>query len=194
MQKEPEIVFRDIEKSDAVRDKIEDRIERLERYSDDLIGCRVVVETPHRHKHKGKIYKVSVEVTVPGDEIVANRHPEDDHSHEDVFVAVKDAFKAAERQLKEWAERRRGEVKKHDSLPRGTVSRLEPDEDHGFITPRLGSGHVYFHRNALVGGDFEELDVGTPVEYHEEEGEKGPQASTVHVVGEQGTVPGKGGG
>lgn len=190
MQKQPEIVFRDIESSDAIRSKIEVRIERLERYTDDLIGCRVVVETPHKHQKQGRIYQVAVDLTVPGDEIVANRHPGDDHSHEDVYVALGDAFDAAERQLKEWAERRRGAVKEHATRPQGTISRLEPDEDHGFITPRTGSGHIYFHRNALIDAGLEDLEVGDPVEYHEEEGEKGPQASTVHVLSDTETVPG----
>lgn len=190
MQNEPEISFRDIEPSDAVRSKIQERIERLERYSDDLIGCRVVVGTPHKSKSKGRIYQVSINLEIPGKDLVANRHSEEDHSHEDIYVAIRDAFDAIERQLKEWSEKRRGQVKKHDSQPQGTVSRLEPDEDHGFITPRTGSGHVYFHRNAVLGADFEDLEVGTPVKYHEEEGDEGPQASTVHVLSDVETIPG----
>ena len=194
MQKDPEVTFRDVEASDALRQKIDQRIARLERYVDEIIGCRVVVDTPHRHKKKGKIYRVSIDVTVPGDEIVVNRNPEDDHSHEDVYVSVRDAFEAAERQLKEYASRRRGDDKRHrgdsTSSTQGTVSRLFPEEDYGFITPRLGSGHVYFHANSLVDADFQEIEVGTPVRYHEEEGDEGPQASTVHVLGEQETVPG----
>lgn len=191
MQKEPQISFRDIEPSDAIRDKILERIERLERYSDEIIGCQVVVETPHRHKNKGKLYQVAIDLTVPGNEIIADRHPDEHQSHEDIYVALNEAFEAAERQIKDWAEQRRGEVKRDDSLSKGRVARLEPNQDHGFINPSETSGHVYFHRNAVVGSDFDEFEVGTPVRYHEEQGEDGPQASTVHVLSDAASIPGR---
>ena len=168
MKKQPEISFRDIEPSPVVESKIQERIERLERYTDEIIGCRVV-----------------------GEDIFVSRNPEDDHSHEDIYVSIRDAFDAAERQLKKYAEQRRGQVKRHgEELPVGTVSRLFEDEHYGFITPRTGSGHVYFHANALVDAAFDSLEVGTQVRFHEEEGDEGPQASTVHVLSDQETVPG----
>lgn len=190
MKQPPTITFRDIEASDAVEQKIRDRIERLERYVSEIISCRVVVETPHRHKHKGKIYKVSIDISVPGDEIVVNRNPEDDHSHEDLYVTVRDAFQAAERQLKEYAERQRGEVKQQAAPPPGVVDRIFHDDGYGFIDPKEGGEHIYFHENAVVTGAFDEMDVGTPVRYSSEEGEKGPQASSVHVLSDQEMVPG----
>lgn len=193
MKKDPEIAFRDIDASEAVEAKIRERIERLERYTDELIGCRVVVETPHRHQNKGKIYKVSLELSVPGENIFVNRNPEDDQSREDIYVSIRDAFNAAERQLKEFSERRRGQTKQPQPdtvISRGTVSRLFPDEDYGFITPKTGGAHIYFHANAIVDEEFESLEVGTPVRFHEEEGDEGPQASSVHVLSEQETIPG----
>lgn len=192
MQQEPEIAFRGVESSDVVEAKIRERIERLERYVDDIISCRVVVDTPHRHKKKGKIYQVAIDISVPGDLIVVNRNPEDDHSHEDVYVSIRDAFSAAERQLKEYAERRRGQTKAKSSSAgaEGTVSRLFPAEGYGFITPNEGGAHVYFHENAVVDGSIDDMEVDTPVRYHEEPGEEGPQASSVHILSEQERVPG----
>ena len=190
MQQPPTISFRDIDASDAVEQKIRDRIERLERYVSEIISCRVVVETPHRHKKKGKIFKTSIDISVPGSEIVVNRNPEDDHSHEDIYVSIRDAFAAAERQLKEYAERQRGEVKSSARPPEGVVDRIFPDEGYGFIDPRTGGAHVYFHENAVVDASFEELEVGSPVRFVVEEGDEGPQASSVHVLSEQETVPG----
>ncbi len=190
MQKDPEIVFHHVDRSDAVEQKIRDRLERLERYGDTIVSCRVVVDQPHRHKNKGNIFKVGVELKVPGKQLIVNHSPEDDHSHEDLYVAIRDAFDAAERQLKEYGERRRGDGERREGPPRGTVARLFPDEGYGFITPQTGSGHVYFHENSIVNDAFESLEVGTPVRYHEEEGEEGPQASSVHVLGKHQTVPG----
>ena len=89
--------------------------EKLERFSDSIISCRVTVESPHKHQHKGVIYHITIDIRTPGDEIVVSRMPDDDHSHEDVYVAIRDAFKAAERQLKEHLRIRRGDVKKHQS-------------------------------------------------------------------------------
>ena len=187
MQQSPEIIFRDIESSDAVINKVRERIERLERYVPEIISCRVVIAVPHRKKRTGRLYNVTLDVSVPGDQILVNRNPERDQSHEDVYVAIRDAFKAAERQLKEYNERRRGQIKSHEGHPRGIVDRLFEDDGYGFITPREGGGHVYFHENAIVDADFEE-----PVSFHEEEGEKGPQASTVHVLSDREVVPGGG--
>ena len=190
MQQPPQITFKDIDASDAIEAKIRERIERLERYVPQIISCRVVVQVPHRHRKKGRIYKVAINVSVPGDRIVVNRNPERDNSHEDVYVAIRDAFDAAERQLQEYNQRRRGEVKSRESSPRGIVDRLFTEKGYGFITPRTGGGHVYFHENAVVDADFEDLEEGTPVSFHEEEGDKGPQASTVHVLSESEVVPG----
>lgn len=190
MQKDPEIVFHKVDRSDALEQKISQRIERLERYADNIISCRVAVDCPHRHKNKGNLYDVAVELKVPGKQLVVNRSPDDDHSHEDVYVAIRDAFDAAERQLKEYSDRQKNEVKTPEGPPRGTVARLFPDDGYGFITPQTGSGHVYFHQNAVVNESFEALEVGTPVRFNEEEGEDGPQASAVHVLGRHQTVPG----
>jgi ribosomal subunit interface protein len=190
MKQAPSITFRDIDSSEAVESKLRKRIDRLERYSSEIISCQVVVETPHRARKKGKIYKVSIDLTVPGDEIVVNRNPEDNHSHEDVYVAIRDAFDAAERQLKEYAERRRGDVKRPNQPPPGVIDRLFPEEDYGFIDPKTGGAHVYFHRNAVVGESFDDLEEGTPVRFTEEAGDEGPQATSVHIISDASVVGG----
>jgi cold shock CspA family protein len=74
-----------------------------------------------------------------------------------------------------------GQVKTHEEAPRGRVTRLFPEEGYGFLEAADGR-EIYFHRNALVNGDFDRLSVGRDVRYFEREGEKGPQASTVHLA------------
>ena len=94
-----QISFRDISHSDAVEDRIREKVAKLETYTDRIISCRVVVEAPHRKHKKGTLYHIRVDLTLPGEEIVVDRDP-DDHAHEDVYIAIRDAFEAVRRQLK----------------------------------------------------------------------------------------------
>jgi cold shock CspA family protein len=165
--------------SDAVEREIAERAERLERFSDRIMGCRVVVETRHR-RHQGNLYHVRIDLTLPGHEIVVGREPALHHACEDVYVAVRDAFDAARRRLEDYARRGDNRVKAHESPPRGHIARLDPGEGYGFIGTPEGR-EIYFHRNSVLNADFDRLTVGDPVRFHEEAGEKGPQASTVHV-------------
>jgi ribosome-associated translation inhibitor RaiA len=73
-----------------------------------------MVEVPHRHHRKGHLYHIRIDLTVPGAELVVKRDPPQHQAHEDIYVAIRDAFDSAERQLKEYAERQRGEVKTHE--------------------------------------------------------------------------------
>ena len=100
MQIPIQISFRDFPHSNAVEAKIREKVKKLEQYTDQIISCRVVVEAPHRQHHKGKLYHVRVDLSLPGDEIVVARDPKDNHEHEDVYIAIRDAFEAVRRQLK----------------------------------------------------------------------------------------------
>ncbi len=95
-----QINFHDVDHSDAVEARIREKVEKLEQYSDRIIGCRVTVEAPHKHHHKGKLYTVKIDLTLPGGEIVVAHDNHDDHAHEDVYVAIRDSFEAMRRQLK----------------------------------------------------------------------------------------------
>ncbi len=121
---------------------------------------------------------------MPGADVVVTRESPRDHAHEDPYVAVRDAFDAAIRQVEDRVRRRRGDVKLHaPPLLRGRVARFVAGEDYGFIETSDGL-EVYFHRNSVVGGDgFDRLRIGDEVRLALAEGEKGPQASTIHLVG-----------
>jgi ribosomal subunit interface protein len=182
MQLPLQITFRDLPPSAGVEAHIRKKAARLERFSDHIMGCRVVVETPHRHRHQGKLYNVRVDVTVPGGELVASRTPAEEHAHEDVYVAVRDAFDAAARQVEDYVRRHRGQTKFHLPPAHGHVVRLLPEESYGIIRTS-DEREVYFHRNSVLDGGFDSLAIGDEVRFAEEAGEKGPQASTVHPVG-----------
>lgn len=182
MQVTPEIVFRNIDRSDAVEAKVREKIEALERYCDRITACRVMIEEPHRRHTAGNLFHIRIDLTVPGKEIVVRRDPPADHAREDVYVAVRDAFDAVRRQLEDYVRMTGGLTKAHEAPPHGKVARLFPEEDHGFIATSDGRD-VYFHRNAVVDARFEDLAVGTEVRFVEAEGMEGPQASTVRRVG-----------
>ena len=76
MQIPLQITFRDMEPSDAVEAKLREKADNLERFAEHITSCRVIVEAPHKHHHKGNIYGVKIDITLPGDEIIVNRHPE----------------------------------------------------------------------------------------------------------------------
>lgn len=180
-----QVVFRNMEASAAVEAKIRERVDQLERSCDLIMSCRVVVEAHHKHHHQGNLYHVRVDLKVPEAEIVASRDPDEHHAHEDVFVAVRDAFDAVRRRLEDYARRRRGQVKPHEVPPHGRVADLYPE--HGKIETVDGR-LVYFHRNSVIDADFDKLKIGTEVRFVEEVGERGPQASTVYVVGKHHVV------
>jgi cold shock CspA family protein/ribosome-associated translation inhibitor RaiA len=181
MQTQPQVSFDDLPVDEQVRDAALEHIESLERLSDRITGCHVVIAQPHRHHRQGRLYSVRIELVVPGTEIVVNREHPQDHAHEDVFVALRDAFRAAERRLEDHVRHVQGAEKAHADRPHGRISQIFPLEGYGFIKTADGRD-VYFHRNALSDHDFRMADVGTPVSFTEEEGDDGPQATAVHVT------------
>jgi ribosomal subunit interface protein len=182
MQGPLEINFRGMDRSDAVEARVREKAAWLESFHDRIMSCRVTVEAPHRHQHKGRIYTVGVDVTVPGAELVVNRDPGADHAHEDVYVAIRDAFDAAKRRLEAHNRKHQGKElahAEHPGHPEGTVAEVFPDDGYGRIDTDDGRS-IYFHRNSVLGDAFGTLKVGARVGYVEEAGDQGPQASTVY--------------
>lgn len=182
MQLPLQVTFRHMETSDALLADIEEKADKLDRFSDQIMACRVVVEAPHQHHRKGKVYHISIDLTVPGGEIVASRTAEENAAHEDVYVAVRDAFNAIQRQLEDYVRKQRHKVKQHTPPPHGRVSRLFPSDDYGILTSSDGR-EIYFHRNSVLQQQFDELEIGSEVRFAEEQGDEGPQASTVALIG-----------
>lgn len=171
-----QITARDIELTDAIKTEITEKAEKLNNFYDRIMRCRVVVECPKKHPHKGKLYNVHIYMTLPGGELAVKRAP-----NEDIYVSIRDAFNAARRKLEDFAREQRGDVKFHEESPRAVISKLFPAEDYGFLTTSDGL-EIYFHAHSVLNKNFRDLDVGMKVHFVEEEGEKGPQASTVTVI------------
>ncbi len=104
MQIPVQLTFTNTTPSDAVRERVLQHVEKLGRHSDRIMSCRVVIEAPHR---PGRPFVVRIDVSLPGSEIIISRPHEDRAGHDDVYVAVRDAFQAAERKVEELARKRR---------------------------------------------------------------------------------------
>ena len=113
MQVPLDIDFHDMTPSEAVAARVRERVAKLEDHFSGIVGCRVGIEAPHHHHQRGNLYHVKVVVQLPGREVVVNRGPGNDPAHKDVYVAIRDAFDASERQLATRVDRMRGEVKAH---------------------------------------------------------------------------------
>ncbi len=116
MQEPLRIAFRNMTPPVGLEEQIRSRAAALEQYFDRLIGCSVVVDASHRRHQRGNLYHVRVELTVPDRMIVVRRDSAEDHAHEDVHVAIRDAFNAAQRQLQDHAREVRGDVKTHQAV------------------------------------------------------------------------------
>lgn len=90
-----QITLRDLKRSDALSARIRGDADRLERLHPEITRCRVVVEEAARHRHRGREFSVHVEVRVPGREALVST----EQRHNDVYVAVRDAFEAVRKQF-----------------------------------------------------------------------------------------------
>lgn len=190
MQVPLEISFNNMESSDFIEAKVRERVDKLERFaSGRLIRCAVAIEAPHKGHHKQNLYHVRIEMSVPGRELVVSRAPGDIETHRDVYVAIRDAFDAAERQLAEDARMARHDVKTHEPpMLQGRIVRMFAE--HGFIATTDGR-EIYFHKNAVVDAPFADLEAEQTVELSIVHGESpaGPQATTVRPIKEMKLQP-----
>ena len=175
MQIPLQITIRHIPPSAALEAHIRDKAAKLEEFHPRITSCRVVVEDLGEHHQQGRQFRVRIDVRVPGKEIAVNR----DH-HEDVYVALRDAFDSVKRQLEETVRLQRGEVKIHDIPQHGEVVRLFSGQGYGFIRTSDGR-ELYFNRDNVVHPAFEELQGGELVQFIEEAGPEGPQAKRVSL-------------
>lgn len=195
-----QITFRGLAHSDALEADIRERVASLEQFYAGIVRCRVLVEVPHRHRHDGRHFHVRIEATVPGEAAIVVSHEPSLHGpmkdieeaahrketeiesvHRYARVAVHRAFDAARRRLQDFAREQRGAVKIHEVPAHGQVVEISKVDGYGFI--QADERQIYFSRASVLDEAFDKLVVGTPVAFVEEKGEKGPQASTVRVLG-----------
>ena len=119
MHEPTQVIFRGIPHSDYVEEKILSKSAKLQQFYKDIKHCRVTVDVQKKHHH-GNLYEIKIDVSVPNKEIVVNHKHHDEHSHEDIYVAIRDAFNAMQRKLEDHTNKRRGDIKSHLSTSRGS--------------------------------------------------------------------------
>lgn len=182
-----ELTFRDMEKTEELETLIREKVARLDRFANNLISCRIAVECPKKSLQNGNPYRVRIDLRVPpNQEIVIRREPGEGDRHDPLQVVLKELFHIAEHKLSQLTARERGDVKVHPAQEtQAYVVRLFREAGYGFIKGSDGFDY-YFHRNSVLNGDFDRLEIGTGVRFAAEEGEKGPQASSVQIVDKPG--------
>lgn len=186
MQLPLQITIKDISPSPVLENHIQRKANKLNALYRRLTSCRVVVDVPQKHQHQGKLFNVRIDLTVPGEEFAVTHN-----TNPDVYVALRDAFNDAKRKLEEFSarkiEKQHADGKTHLlKFPmHGTIVKLFEDLGYGFIE-NIDGTEVYFH-HSIVKPSFDKLWVGAPVNYLEEMGEKGPQASRVRLAHEDGS-------
>jgi cold shock CspA family protein/ribosome-associated translation inhibitor RaiA len=180
MQTPVDIAFRRCEPSEEIRSEIAAQVQRLEKFSDRITSCHIVVNGPQTRQG---LFHIELRIALPKHkDVVVDRWHGEAGEREHPRVAIRQAFDAAARQVEDAMRDLRGEVKEHPVESHGRVKRFLADKDCGFIEMADGR-EVYFHRNAVLNGAFDRLEVGSEVRFVEEEGDKGAQASTVRLIG-----------
>lgn len=197
-----QITFRDGKTSPRAELWIRSEAAKLETFYKRIMSCRVAIKSS-RHHRAGSPYHIRIDLTVPGGELVVKHEPtlstrarqlgereikkhlEARKLHKQLRLAINDAFKAAGRRLQDYARRQRGDVKLRQSRPLAKVNQLFADEGYGFLITPEGR-EIYFHKDSVLNRGFGHLRVGTAVTFAEEQGEKGPQASSVRIAAKHG--------
>lgn len=178
-----QITFKDIERSERVEAEIRERVDRIERIYDRITGCQVRVRAPHHRHRKGTQYVVDIDVALPSSTLNVGREPGDNLAHQEILVAVRDAFNAMERKLRKWKDQHKGRPEHLLTPLQGRIDRLNQDKGSGEIATTDGR-LIYFHRNCLIDCDFPDLAVGDTVELSvdHKDADEGPHASMVRII------------
>ena len=172
---ELQIKSKDFALTGDIETYVRERANALDRIFEPIATLRVTLEAPVGHHRQGGPFTVRIEADVPG-KLLSVSHREAD----DLHVAIRSSFEAAERELREYARQLNRQVKVHEEPLRGHVVRVFHDRGYGFLA--AADGHeVYFHENSVLKDGFRALKTGAVVRFVEEAGDKGPQASTVEA-------------
>jgi cold shock CspA family protein/ribosome-associated translation inhibitor RaiA len=185
MERPLDIAFHNLQSSPALEAEIRRRVDRLERRFGRLTACRVSVEALHQQHETGNVHEVHITLSVPGRDLVVSREPhraKERRAKPDAYACVRDAFDVAERQLEAF----KGKLRADTSSPTGSalagrVADLPAGADYGFVRNSHGT-NLYFHRDSVTNGRFEDLKIGDAVHFVEEEGSAGPVATKVRIA------------
>ncbi len=113
-----QITFRHMDRSAALESRIRALVSRLEKFDAGITHCHVIIAPPPRHRRHGARYDFHIDIGLPDQVIAVRRARAGAPAHEDPFVALRDAFRAARRKLEDYRRTRRGDIKNHSQPPR----------------------------------------------------------------------------
>ncbi|MCE8040001.1 HPF/RaiA family ribosome-associated protein [Halomonas sp. MCCC 1A11062] len=184
-----EITYQHVSRSAWIDEYVRSRVAKLENFSKDIVSCRVTIEQTQNPHKTGNPYRAQVEVTLPAKgELVAEKSDKVTDPQVQLRTIIRSAFEAMEKQLKKQTAKRDGRVKQHNDEPLppvATVVRMFEKDGYGFLKSVSGQEY-YFHRNAVLHGDFDRLTVGTRVRFEPNEGDEGLQASSIQIIDKPG--------
>jgi cold shock CspA family protein/ribosome-associated translation inhibitor RaiA len=177
-----EVSYRGVEKTEQLEELITEQKAKLDKFSDRINSCRVSVELDQNSRHTANVYRVRLDLTINhGHEIPVVEKTKPDDEHPGVEPLIRKAFDTARRQVIKIKERQKREIKSHpDQAVQGIVKHVFPEQGYGIIQSMEGED-IYFHENSVAGNKFDHISLGTGVSYSLETGEKGLQATVVHI-------------
>ena len=186
MQTPLRVTFHQLPPSAALEAQVRAHVDGLETIFDRIVTCRVSISkrlpgttttaastgfTSRSASPEGRLWSVARRTNT-------RRTPIE-------YVAVNDAFRAARRKLEDYVRRLRGDAESHVGLPAGAYRPSRSPTSSPAGLPATTGREIYFHRNSVRGG-IERLALGAEVRFHEAQGDKGPQATTVEPIGAHG--------
>lgn len=194
MKVPPEITYRNVDKTAAIDTLINEKIAKLEQLCDYISSCQIAIEKVHDRPRSGSPYRARIDLTLPpSHELVADSNPSDNNQYVELDAVIRDAFRKMERQLKQQIQQQRESEKTKSGSATDTtalVVRLFRAEGYGFLRSLEGE-EIYFHCNSVLHNDFDRLELGTGVRFEAEDGEQGPQATSVQIVDKPGANAGE---
>lgn len=179
MQHEPMITWRNIPRSDAVEAIIRKRIAAIEKFCPEAVGLRITLDAPQKLRHAARGFDVRLHLEVPGPDLDVARTVRHGHAADDIVRAVNAAFTALETRVKQFRRIMGGQqIKHHPDILHGEIVELEPELGYGFVRADDGR-EVYFQKDGLLTGAWDDLEIGARLRFRELDGEKGPFAVDV---------------
>jgi cold shock CspA family protein/ribosome-associated translation inhibitor RaiA len=190
MKVPPDITYRGVDKTEALDALVNEKLNKLEQVCDHISSCHIAIEKIHDRPRSGSPYRVRIDMTVPpSHELVAESNPPDINQYASVDAVIRDAFDAAVRQLRKLNQLQHDsdKAKTHNNAQEtiALVTKLFRDKGYGFIRT-LDGQEIYFHRNSVLHNDFDRIEIGTGVRFFMEQGDEGPQATTIQIVDKPG--------
>jgi ribosome-associated translation inhibitor RaiA len=122
MQVPLQIKFRHMERSAIIEDRVRERCHKLQRFAEYVIRCRVIIDAPHKQQGKTGLYQATIEITLLDEQTGGSYHAEQQHAHQNVDVAIREVFDAAQHQLENYVRQQRAYMKKQVSKPHSRIA------------------------------------------------------------------------